>query len=113
MQKYLKAAVIGGGIGFAIGATYAVFFVAYRDSLAQKRAEGAPPAGGFEPPVEVQIPEELPARARIAEAMKQRTARAKEIRAQHPDMPWPEALKHAANGTEPEPAVQEADTDVE
>lgn len=101
MQQYLKAALIGGGIGAAVGATYAIFFVAYRNSVAAQ-ADKEP----AEVPA-VSVPDELPARARIAEAMKERTGKAQEIRARHPDLTWPEALRHAANGTEPESSPEE------
>lgn len=109
MQKYLKAALIGGGIGFGIGATYAVFFVAYRDSLKEKQ-EGPGVSGQGVPVITVDEPEEPPAKERVAAAMKERTQRAQEIRAQNPGMTWPDALKHAANGTEP---VQEESQNVE
>jgi hypothetical protein len=112
VQRYLKAALIGGGIGFGIGAAYAVFFVAYRDSIAAQRAAAEQAAGvtpGTVGAESAESPVELPARARIAEAMKERTARAKVIREAEPSLSWPEAMRRAAgNGTPaPEPVQEE------
>lgn len=109
MQKYLKAALIGGGIGFGVGAAYAIFFVAYRDSVQKQRAEAEREGAEV---VSAPEPDEPSARQRIAQAARERTARAKAIREQNPGMSWPEALSAASrNGVEPEQTPVEEDSE--
>lgn len=111
--------LVGACVGAVVGGVYAVVLVTYRDMLATQRAGVGPerkPCGPCEEAKRRNLgesPELSDAereRENVARADFHSTAdKAREIRAQHPEMRWQDAMREAAairNGAAPEQATE-------